>query len=415
MPQRLPSKSDIDVSLRHELVHVMAADFGLPLLKVGLNSGLIEGLAVAMERVEYDEPVHRLAAMAFAAGIAPDMESLFSLSGFMKAPAGVSYTLAGSFCRYLIDRYGMRRFKLLYRTDEFAIIYGKALPLLFQEWRRSLDRFRFTDSDIDKASYLFKRQSIFGKECARVIANLNTETRALLADRRFEDALRSAEASLGKTTSTEAIYHKSTALLRLGRYTDATAFMKSTLRDSTVAPSLLTLNSLLGDALWGLDSLEGAANVYGELLRTHLSLAWDESLALRREILLRPDLANELKLFFLSSMADSNRLSIIGKLVQAFPKEAVPRYLLARENVTGERFDEAVKLLDEMPPFSSPILELARQRRLAQLSLRLGHYQKSKLYEWQSLNHVYRETQSLEIEENLRFCDWMDQFGKRWN
>ena len=64
---------------------------------------------------------------------------------------------------------------------------------------------------------------------------------------------------------------------------------------------------------------------------------------------------------------------------------------------------------------TSRFLELARQRRLAQLSLRLGHYQKSKLYEWQSLNHIYRETQSLEIEENLRFCDWMDQFGHRWN
>ena len=406
---------DIDVSLRHELVHVMAADFGFPLLKVGVNSGLIEGLAVAMERVEYDEPIHRLAAMVFAAGIAPDMQSLFSFSGFMKAPAGVSYTLAGSFCRYLIDRYGMRRFKLLYRTGEFPIIYGKALPLLLQEWHRSLDRFRFTNSDIDKASYLFKRQSIFGKECARVIANLNTETRALLAGHRFEDALRSAEISLGKTISTEAIYHKSTALVRLGRYAEAAAFMQSKLRDSTIAPSLLTLNSLLGDAFWGLDSLENAANMYGELLRTHLSLAWDESLTLRMDILFKPALAKELKPFFLSSMADSNRLPFTEKFVQEFPKEQVPRYLLAREKVTGERFDEAVKLLDEMPAFGSQILELARQRRLAQLSLRLGHYQKSKLYEWQSLNHVYRETQSLEIEENLRFCDWMDQFGHRWN
>ena len=406
---------DIDVSLRHELVHVMAADFGFPLLRIGVNSGLIEGLATAVNRVQYDEPVHRLAAMAFATGAAPDMQSLFSLSGFMKAPAGVSYTLAGSFCRYLIDRYGMRLFKLLYRTGEYSILYRKPLPMLLQEWRRSLDRFHFSDGDLAKANYLFKRQSIFGKECARVIANMNTETRTLLADRRLEDALESAVKSLSKTMSTEAVYQKTTALIRLGRYSDAIAFAQTRLEDSTAASSFLTLNSLLGDALWGADSLEGAMRAYGELLRAHLSLSWDESIALRQEIVLRPNLAHGLKSLFLSSVVDSARLSTLENLVRSFPKEPIPRYLLAREKASDERYEEAVQLLDSMRAFESPMLELARQRRLAQISMALGHYQKSKIFFWQSLNHVYRETQSLEIEEKLRFCDWMDEFGHRPN
>ncbi len=406
---------DIDVSLRHELVHVMAADFGFPLLRIGVNSGLIEGLATAVERVEYEEPVHRLAAMVFATGAAADMQSLFSLSGFMKAPAGVSYTLAGSFCRYLIDRYGMRRFKLLYRTGEFSILYGKPLPFLLQEWRRSLDRFRFSTGDVEKANYLFKRQSIFGKECARVIANMNAETRTMLADRRFTDALMSAEKSLGKTVSTEAVYQKTTALIRLGKYSDAIAFAQSRLRDSTASSSFLTLNSLLGDALWGADSLDSAMRVYGELLRAHLSLSWDESITLRQEIALKPDLARALKPLFLSTVVDSARMSSIENLMQTFPGEPIPKYLLAREKVSKERYDDALQLLDDVRAFDSPILELARQRRLAQVAMALGHYQKSKMYYWQSLNHVYRETQSIEIEEKLRFCDWMDEFGHRPN
>ena len=393
----------------------MAADFGFPLLRIGVNSGLIEGLATAVERVEYEEPVHRLAAMVFATGTAPDMQSLFSLSGFMKAPAGVSYALAGSFCRYLIDRYGMRRFKLLYRTGEFSILYGKPLPLLLQEWRRSLDRFHFSHGDVEKANYLFKRQSIFGKECARVIANMNTETRSLLADRRFEDALKSAEKSLGKTVSTEAVFQRTTALIRLGKYSDAIAYAQSRLGDSTAASTFLTLNSLLGDALWGADSLEGAMRVYGELLRAHLSLAWDESITLRQEIVLKPNLARARKPLVLSSLEDLARLSSLENLVQTLPNEPIPRYLLARERMSKERYDEAIQLLDGMRAFDSPILELSRQRRLAQLALALGHYQKSKMYYWQTLNHVYRETQSLEIEEKLRFCDWMDEFGHRSN
>lgn len=407
--------SDIDVSLRHELVHVMAADFGFPLLRVGVNSGLIEGLATAVERAEYEEPVHRLAAMVFATGAAPDMQSLFSLSGFMKAPAGVSYTLAGSFCRFLIDRYGLSRFKLLYKTGEFSILYHKPLPLLLQEWRRSLDRFQFNTGDLEKANYLFKRQSIFGKECARVIANMNTETRTMLADRRFEDALKSAEKSLAKTISTEAVYQKTTAFIRLGRFSEAIAFAQAKLGDSTAASSFLTLNSLLGDALWGADSLEGAMKVYDELLRPHLSLSWDESITLRQEIVLKPNLARALKPLFLLSMADSARLPSLESVVHTFPKEPIPKYLLAREQVSAERYDEAMQLLDGMRAFDAQVLELSRQQRLAHLAMALGHYQKSKLYYWQSLNHVYRETQSLEIEEKLGFCDWMDEFGHRSN
>jgi tetratricopeptide (TPR) repeat protein len=406
---------DVDGSLRHELVHVMAAEFGFPFLRIGVNSGLIEGLATAVERVEYEEPVHRLAAMAFATGAAPDMQSLFSLSGFMKAPAGVSYTLAGSFCRYLIDRYGMRRFKLLYRTGEFSIIYEKPLSLLLQEWRRSLDRFRFSIGDVEKANYLFKRQSIFGKVCARVIANMNAETRTMLAARRFDDALKSAEKSLDKAMNTEAVYQKTTALIRLGKYNDAIAFAQNRIGDSTKAASFLTLNSLLGDALWGADSLESAMKVYSELLRAHISLSWDESITLRREIVLKPDLAHELKPVFLSSVEDSARSTALENLVRKYPKESIPKYLLAREKVSTEHYEEAMQLLESLGPFDSPTLELARQRRLAQLSMGLGHYQKSKIYYWQSLNYVYRETQSLEIEERLKFCDWMEEFGHRPN
>jgi hypothetical protein len=403
--------SDLDGSLKHELVHVLAADFGFPLLRIGVNSGLIEGLAVAVERVEYEEPINRLAAMSFAAGITPDVGSLFSLSGFMKAPAGVSYMLAGSFCRYLIDRYGMRRFKMLYRTGEFDLLYGKPLPTLLQDWRRSMTSFRFSEADLAKAEYLFKRRSIFGKECARVIANLNKETRELLAQRKFEEALESANRSLQHTVSVDAVYQKAAALLRLGKYSEAVSFTEGKLRDSVAASSFLTLNLSLGDALWGVDSLENAMKVYSALLRSHLSLAWDETLALRLEILLKPGLARDLRPYFVVSLPDTVRVLLLEKIAAEHPKEAIPKHLLARERISHEQFEDAVRLLEGIPPWSSPILELARQRRLGQLSFAIGKYEKAKMYYWQSLNHLFRDTQGVEMEEKIRLCDWMGSFG----
>jgi tetratricopeptide (TPR) repeat protein len=406
---------DVGGTLKHELVHVLAAEFGFPLLRIGINSGLIEGLAVAMERMEYEEPINRLAGMAFATGGTPDVASLFSLSGFMKAPAGVGYTLSGSFCRFLIDRYGMRRFKLLYRTGEFEIIYDQPLTALLRDWRRTLSTFRYSDADLSKAEYLFKRRSIFGKVCARVIANINSETRAFFAERKFSDALASADKSLNLTVSVDAVYQKSSALLRLGRYMEACTFIQEQLRDSTAAASLLTLKLSLGDALWGLDSLEAAMKAYSGLLRTHLSSSWDETLALRLEILLKPALAHDLKSYFLTSVEDSLRVKYLESLAARSPNEPIARYLLAREIISKERYEEALQSLDNMKPWSSPILELARLRRLGQLSFTIGKYEKAKVYFWQSLNYAYRDVHGVEIEEQIRRCDWMGSFPHRLN
>ena len=407
--------ADVQGTLKHELVHVLAAEFGFPLLRIGVNSGLIEGLAVAAERMEYEEPVNRLAGMALASGTTPDVGSLFSLSGFIKAPAGVSYIMAGSFCSFLIDRYGMRRFKLLYRTGEFDLLYEKSLAVLLQEWRRSLTGFRYTDGDLAKAEYFFKRRSIFGKECARVIANLNKGTRDLLTQRKYEEALASANVSLGHTVSTDAVFQKSAALLRLGRFREAIAFDENALRDSLTASSFLTLRLSLGDALWGVDSLESAIGVYSELLRSHLSLSWDETLALRVEILLRPEVARELSPYFLRSLEDSARVRLLENCAAKHPDEQIPKFLLAREKASDELFEDGIRLLADMSPWSSPILEHARQRRLGQWSFLVGKYEKAKIYYWQSLNHLYRDTQGVEIEEKIKLCDWMESFHRGLN
>ncbi len=389
---------------------MLAADFGFPILRIGVNSGLIEGLAVAVDGVQYEEPVHRLAAMVFATGMAPDVSSLFSISGFIKAPAGVSYTLAGSFCRYLIDRYGMRRFKLLYRTGEFEIIYDRPLLILIQEWRKSITGYQFSDAELAKAGYLFRRPSIFGKECARVIANLNKETSELLGKRKYQEGLESAEGSLRHTMSAGAVYQKATALLRLGKYDEAMIFTKQILGDTTAASSFLMLKVSLGDALWGADSLEGAMKVYSELLRSHLSSGWDEFLALRLEILLKPDLASAMKPYLLGSNEDSVRVRLLEDIVRQYPRESIPRYFLAKEMIATDSLENAIQMLDEISSWRTPVLEFTRQRRLGQLFSARGKYEKAKVHYWQSLNYLFRDAQGAEIEEKIRFCDWMESF-----
>jgi tetratricopeptide (TPR) repeat protein len=155
--------------------------------------------------------------------------------------------------------------------------------------------------------------------------------------------------------------------------------------------------------------------MYSDLLRTHLSSAWDETLALRLEILLKPELARELKPYFLGSLDDSSRVHLLEEIALKLPRESIPKYLQAREKVARESFEDGIRLLDAVAPWSSPILEYARQRRLGQLSYLIGNYEKAKIYYWQSLNHLTRDTQGVEIEEKIRLCEWMGSFHRGLN
>ena len=402
--------SDVEGSLSHELTHVMAAEFGFPLLRIGVNAGLIEGLATAVERTRYDEHVHRLASMVFAVAPEPDMRSLFSFSGFIRAHPGVSYTLAGSFCRFLIDRYGLRRFKLLYRTGNFVTLYNKDLNTLLWEWRRTVRRYRLSEGDLEKAAYLFKRPSIFAKECAREVANVNADTRALFGQRRFQEALESAELSLELTTSIEAIFQCTNALVRLQRFDEAIAFARGKLQDSTVRHSLITLKLLLGDGLWAIDSVSAAKEVYAELLRAHLSLAMDEAATIRLEALSKKELARDLKPYYVAGLPDSTREELLRRLLERKPNDPLPRYLLARQLASSGQYESAAQEFERTKRIGPDLLEMLRQRMIGHAYFELGKYQKAQIYYWQSLNYITDEMQGLPIEQRISFCQWMEEY-----
>jgi tetratricopeptide (TPR) repeat protein len=404
--------SDVDASLKHELSHVLAGEFGFPILRVGVNSGLIEGFATAVEGERYGESLHRLSAMIYAAGLRPDMESLFSFSGFLRAQPDVSYTLAGSFCRFLIERYGLRRFKMVYRSGNFTYLYGRNLTRLLVEWRRSLEQYRLSDADLEKAAYFFKRPSIFGKECARVIANLNARTRELYSEGQYQQAVESSTRSLSLTTSVEAIFQRTNSLFKLQRYQEAIAFAREKLSDSTVNASLLPLRLVLGDALWGADSLDAAASSYEHILRADLSPSWDEGLTIRLSALRGANLVRDLKPYFTTPMADSERVVSLEQVAQRRSKDPLPRYMLARELASQEQYESAIDLLLNLPKMNPMVLERFRQQRIARAYFALGRYRKAQIYYWQSLNDVTNETESAAIEERVRFCEWLERHSE---
>ena len=128
-----------DGALLHELVHVYAPS---------PNRFLAEGLAVYLQaRLGGNKSLpnfgERLASLARRR--LPDSGSLTRLNA-VRTPTPLrvtmdemtAYIIGGSFVEFLIERYELPRFRILYETEDYESAYGKTLPELEQEWRAQL-------------------------------------------------------------------------------------------------------------------------------------------------------------------------------------------------------------------------------------------------------------------------------------
>jgi tetratricopeptide (TPR) repeat protein len=400
---------DVEGMLKHELVHVMLAEQGLPFLQIAPNSGLIEGSAVAAERIEYDEMLHDLSGQIVALGIRSNIEEMFSFSGFFRSYPGVSYALAGSFCRYLIDRYGISKFKAVYKTGKFETWYRKDLKTLVSDWKSVIEETHPTREQLLKAAYLFKRPPIFARECARVIANANAATRGLMEQGAYDKALASAERSLSLTKSTEAISQKVNVLFRLKRYNEAIMFAEQQLSDSAALQSLLTIRLVLGDSYYAIGNNEKATRQYGEVLKVNLNNSWNEASAIRLQLVSSAELSNLLRPYVLGGLSDSARLALLENFKGSPNSGRLVQYLLGREYYAKGDYDRTVQILRSLAPMESSTLEYNRNRRLARSLFNKEEYESAKVFYWQALNDAPNEAHAVELEELLQKCEWIAQ------
>lgn len=166
------SSGSSGAALRHELVHVVAEEFGCPVIKASLQMGLVEGTATAVDEgmiasVEAHEPV----AAAKKAGVFVGADSFMSTQKFASMSMRKSYVFAGSFCGFLIRTYGLESFKKLYATSNYRKIYGKDLKTLSEEWSLFLDTVPVSPQAVKEAGNRFSPVSFpaFYKEpCPRL-------------------------------------------------------------------------------------------------------------------------------------------------------------------------------------------------------------------------------------------------------
>ncbi|MEO6773140.1 MAG: hypothetical protein ABI467_08960 [Kofleriaceae bacterium] len=165
-------------SLRHEIAHVVASAFGDPIFGlaakdvVWISPGLVEGLAVALDWPgSYDRLTpHEAVRVMQVMGVQPSIKDLLSINFFTVSPAR-SYQTAGSFLYFLLEKYGAKRMRALYRSGgDFTRAYALPLSELEQQWREMISKIELPADVIEGFKERFRGGSVFARPCPHAIA-----------------------------------------------------------------------------------------------------------------------------------------------------------------------------------------------------------------------------------------------------
>jgi tetratricopeptide (TPR) repeat protein len=411
-----PHRREIHVTLdtfestfRHELVHVFAGAFGMPVLRISPSPALIEGLAVAVDWDAGDRTPHEIAAALLRSGRIQNVRAIFSFTGFAAKPSSVGYLLSGSFCRYLIEEYGLRRFISLYRYARFEGVYRRSLEDLIEEWREYLQSIETRPSETARTTLLLARPSILGKVCARVVAARNAQALRMLNENRLREAAEIYHASYRMSNSRDAALGYFASRFRLGEYDSLITELHRILEDSTTTFAFFPTKLTLGDCYWLTNKPDRAVSFYKELRQADIGEVYNEAAAIRLESYRLPETWGWMKRYLASAGEDSLRISILREAIEKGKDALIARYLLGRLYFRLRDYKGAFGELSKIGrQLGNPILNYQLERTIGLCLLHLKDFQKAKVHLWQSLNYTANDGDRNLIDDLIEQCDWLD-------
>jgi hypothetical protein len=165
--------------LGHEIAHVVAGTFARGPLRVGggfllPNPGLIEGLAVATSPDDDELTGGQWARAMLDLGTLPQIRDLFSLD-FLGVSAQKSYTVAGAFMAWVLERWGSGVVRAWYGGGSIEALTGEAWPALETDFRASLKVLPMPRDATAYARAKFERPSVWARTCPHVVDALNRD------------------------------------------------------------------------------------------------------------------------------------------------------------------------------------------------------------------------------------------------
>jgi hypothetical protein len=209
--------------LGHELAHVVAGSFARGPFRIaggafGIwpNPGLIEGTAVAASPDDDELTDLQWARAMMDLGILPPIAKIFSFD-FLGQNSSKSYTIAGAFVRWTIERHGAATVRAWYGGGDLEALTKSSWSELDTAFRNQLATLVLSPEADAFAKAKFERPSVFARRCPHVIDALKRDAQRCEGEQRIERALELYDQVLARDAhDTGARYHRAATELRYG-------------------------------------------------------------------------------------------------------------------------------------------------------------------------------------------------------
>ncbi len=168
-----------DARLKHEISHIVVGNLiNSPLGLYGKfggiipNMAVIEGISVALEPETNILRLHQKAAILKQENKLPSFSGLFNVGKFYSRSGQISYSTSGSFIKFLIENYGIDKFKRLLKYEDFEKIYNKNISQVEKEYSEFLKQTEVSPQERYWASVISVSKGLVEKRCPHEIANL---------------------------------------------------------------------------------------------------------------------------------------------------------------------------------------------------------------------------------------------------
>jgi hypothetical protein len=295
--------SNHDLTLKHEIVHAFSSLIGGKLFKAAywFNPALIEGFAVAIENKEDNSDLYSSAytIKKFNGKI----KAAYLLSGinFFGQVSSISYVYSGAFIKWLIDKYGIEKFKQIYTDPDYRKYYSKNISELENEFDAFIDSSPYTYNE-NKAVLCFAGKPLFLKKCPRYVAYKIKKGREYLVDKDYTKSLEVFKEVYKNAESNSALSAIITSLIKLDREKEALDLLASEISKFEKTASIFSLRYQMADLYVRNDDFEKAKYLYERIVKENPHYDYVFSSLIKLKLMKRGD-------------------SILKKYVQAEAKE----------------------------------------------------------------------------------------------
>jgi len=393
-------------TFKHELAHIFASEIH-PIWKVSLKMGLHEGIAVAAEWDNGQLTPHRWSKAMKELKVAPPVEKIMGAFGFWTESSSRSYILAGSFVRFLVDTYGIEKFKKVFPTGNFDKCYGKELKDLVNEWEEFLKTQKLSPNDIAIAEYRFKRPSIFQKPCAHERAELANKAWDYYNKENYEAAINIfREIYNSDTNNPRPLRGILYSYYYSENYDEALDTAEKIINHPKSDAYFAAMGkNFKGNIFWQQGRIVESIQIFTDIHSLHISNDYDREMSAKIESLRHSELSDKIRGVLISNETGSIRMLMLKEMLETHPDFSLAHYLIGKQLYFEKEHAHSIEYLSQAEDLglSDESLTYENYRLLGENYFHVGEYGKAISY----FDKIVKSERC--IGEVNRATDWIER------